>query len=168
MYQLYLLSVFLHVLAAITWIGGIAFLVLVVVPWLRKDGKAVAGAFLRETGLRFRFVGWSCFAILLVTGTFNLWMRGVRLSSFADAAWRGSPFGQTVLLKLAVFATVLAVSAVHDFSIGPRATRAIELGPESAEAVRLRRQAARLGRLNALLALLLVGAAVAIVRGRPW
>ena len=76
---LYLLSVWIHILAAMAWIGGMFFLVLVVVPWLRAGNRANAGAFLRETGQRFRSVGWSCFAILTVTGTFNLYARGVRL-----------------------------------------------------------------------------------------
>ncbi|MGZ3421388.1 MAG: CopD family protein [Polyangiales bacterium] len=167
MHALYLLSVWLHVLAAITWIGGMFFLVLVVVPWLRSGGRANAGVFLRETGLRFRSVGWSCFALLVLTGTFNLWYRGVRLGDFASAAWLSSPFGRAVALKLALFAAVLAISAVHDFSVGPRATVAVERDPASAETAQLRRRASLLGRANALLALLIVAAAIVIVRGWP-
>lgn len=164
---LYLLSVYLHVSSAIVWIGGMAFLVFVVVPWLRAGGQSVAGPFLRETGERFRRVGWICFAVLVITGSFNLWVRGVRWSSFVDPGWLASPFGRTVMLKLSIFAIVLAVSAFHDFVVGPRATRAILADPTSERAGRLRRQAARLGRLNALLALVLVGLAIVIVRGAP-
>lgn len=162
---LYLLSVYLHVASAIVWIGGMAFLVFVVVPWLRAGGQAVAGPFLRETGERFRSVGWICFGVLVVTGTFNLWVRGVRWGSFVDRAWLASPFGHTVVLKLAFFAIVLGVSAYHDFVIGPRATRAILADPTSEESGRLRRRASQLGRLNALLALVLIGLAIMIVRG---
>lgn len=168
MHGLYLLSVWLHVLAAITWVGGMFFLVLVVVPWLRGGGRENAGAFLRETGLRFRAVGWACFAILLSTGTFNLWYRGVRLGDFARADWLGSPFGHAVCLKLVAFAAVLGVSAVHDFVLGPRAALVVQRAPGSSEAERLRRSASLLGRANVLLALLLVGLAVVIVRGWPW
>ena len=50
MHAVYLLSVYLHVLSAIIWVGGIAFLVFVVVPWLRTSGRDIAGTFLRETG----------------------------------------------------------------------------------------------------------------------
>lgn len=165
---LYLLSVWIHILAAMTWIGGMFFLVLVVVPWLRAGDRANAGAFLRETGQRFRSVGWVCFAILLVTGTFNLYVRGVRLGDFTRAAWLASPFGKSVLLKLGLFALVLLVSAVHDFSVGPRASVAIQDDPKSPEAERLRRQASLMGRGNALLALALVAVAVTLVRGWPW
>ena len=167
MRTLYYVSVWLHVLAATIWTGGMFFIVLVVVPWLRRGGRAGAGAFLRETGMRFRTVGWTCFAVLAVTGTFNLWIRGVRPRHFLDAEWLTSPSGSTVAAKLAAFALVLGVSVAHDFIVGPRATQAIERDAGSAEAARLRRIASLLGRANALLALALLAIAVAIVRGWP-
>jgi uncharacterized membrane protein len=166
-HAVYLLSVWLHILAAITWIGGMFFLVLVVVPWLRAGNRARAGTLLRDTGIRFRTVGWACFAIVLVTGTFNLWFRGVRFSDFANAEWRSSPFGHAVEWKLTTFVIVLAVSAVHDFHLGPRATLAVERDPTSVEAERARRSASLLGRVNVLLALALVALGVIIVRGWP-
>jgi uncharacterized membrane protein len=165
----YLVSVWLHILAATVWVGGMAFLVLVVVPWLRSSGDRARGAaLLRDTGRRFRNVGWACFAIVLVTGTFNLAARGVRLSDFANRAWLASPFGTAVLSKLGVFACVLLVSVVHDFRIGPRATVVMERDPRSPEADKLRRTASVLGRANALLAIILVALGVIIVRGWPW
>lgn len=167
-HALYYASVVLHILAAITWIGGMFFLMLVVVPWLRGRGGAHAATFLRDTGMRFRTVGWTCFAILLVTGTFNLWVRGVRFASFADAVFLSSPFGVAVMLKLAAFAIVLAVSGLHDFVYGPRATAVLRDEPASQDAQRLRRRASLLGRINALLALIIVLLAVAIVRGFPF
>jgi len=63
---------------------------------------------------------------------------------------------------------VLVVSAVHDFSVGPRASVAIQRDPGSPEAERLRRQASLMGRGNVLLALALVAVAVTLVRGSPW
>lgn len=167
MHTLYLISVWLHILAAVVWIGGMFFLVLVVVPWLRQGNRAAGGAFLRETGERFRGVGWVCFGILLVTGTFNLWVRGVRWGSFVDPNWLSSPFGHSVLLKLGLFAVVLVVSAIHDFSHGPKAARIIEKDPTSPEAETMRRRASLLGRVNALLALGLVAVGVTLVRGCP-
>jgi len=165
MHALYLLSVWLHILAAIVWIGGMAFLVLVVVPYLRKGDRAKAAALMRDTGSRFRDIGWICFAIVLVTGTFNLWMRGVRVSSFGDPVWLRSQLGHAVSLKLAVFTVVLVMSAVHDFVIGPRATRAIVADPRSKEAESLRRAASMMGRANVVFALILVALGVLIVRG---
>lgn len=169
MHALYLVSVWLHILAATVWIGGMAFLVLVVVPWLRQGtNRANAATFLRETGIRFRNVGWTCFGIVTVTGTFNLWMRGVRLGDFTRAEWLSSPFGKTVLAKLAVFVLVMLVSAVHDFHLGPRATEILARAPGSPEQLAMRRRASLLGRLNVLLALALVAIGVMLVRGVPW
>lgn len=168
MHALYLLSVWIHILAATVWIGGMSFLVLVVVPWLRRGGRREAAVFLRETGERFRNVGWICFLLLLITGTFNLWFRGVRLSDFGRAEWLASPFGTTIMLKLGLFVLVLGISAVHDFAVGPRATRAIAADPRSARAERQRRRASMLGRVNVVLALVLVAAGVMLVRGVPW
>ncbi|MCA9675811.1 MAG: DUF4149 domain-containing protein [Kofleriaceae bacterium] len=168
LHTLYLVSVWLHILAAMTWIGGMLFLVLVVVPWLRRGDRATAAAFLRDTGTRFRDVGWTCFGVILATGTFNLWVRGVRIADLARPSWRASPFGKAVLWKLAVFALVLVVSAYHDFVIGPRATAALRDAPGSVAAERLRRRASWLGRLDAVLALILVALAVILVRGWPW
>ena len=166
--MLYLLSVWIHILAAMVWIGGMLFLVLVVVPWLRKGPRSDAAVFLRETGERFRNVGWACFVLLLITGTFNLWFRGVQLSDFARAEWLTSPFGTMVAVKLGAFLLVLIVSLIHDFVVGPRATRALAAGAQSNEARIERRRASVLGRVNVLLALVLVAAGVMLVRGVPW
>jgi len=168
MFTLYLLSVWLHVMAATIWIGGLFFLMLVVVPWLRSGASAEPARLLRETAGRFRTVAWACFAILLVTGTFNLWMRGVRPANFVSADWLVSPYGSVVVAKLVVFLVLIALSARHDFVIGPKAAAAIQQAPQSPETARLRREASLHGRVNALLALVLVALAVMIVRGRPW
>ena len=42
-------------------------------------------------------------------------MRGVRASDFLNPEWLSSPFGSTVVAKLALFATVLSISGLHDF-----------------------------------------------------
>jgi hypothetical protein len=57
---------------------------------------------------------------------------------------------------------MVVLSAVHDVAIGPAAGRA-EAG--SPRALRMRQRAASLARVNALLAMLVVLAAVLLVRG---
>lgn len=163
----YLVSVWLHLLAAITWIGGMLFLVMVVVPALRAGDRQRGVALMRDAGQRFRTIGWACFGLLLLTGLFNLWFRGVRLADFANVEWLASPFGHAVAIKLLVFVVVVAVSAVHDFSVGPRATIELQRDPRSAEGERLRRLASYMGRGNVLAAMVLVALGVIIVRGWP-
>jgi hypothetical protein len=77
------------------------------------------------------------------------------------AFWR-TPIGVALAFKLASVVTMIVVSAVHDFLVGPAASRA---AAGSAEAVALRRRAALLARLNALVGLLLVVAATRLARG---
>jgi copper resistance protein D len=167
MQTVYVVSVFLHILSAIVWIGGMFFLILVVVPWLRAGNRAAAGALLRDTGLRFRTVGWVCLATLLATGLLNLWLRRVRPGDLASPEWLATPFGRTVVAKLVLFGLVLAISVVHDFHVGPAATSAMRDDPAGDRALRLRRAASWMGRVNALLALALVFLGVVLVRGWP-
>jgi copper resistance protein D len=165
---LYLASVWLHVLAAVVWLGGMLFLVLVLVPALRRPAlRGVAAPLIQWTGERFRWLGWLGFGLLLVSGTFNLAYRGVGWSDLWYAHFWGGPFGQALAIKLLLVAVVLLVSAAHDFYLGPRATAVWQTEPGSARAAGLRRQASRIGRLNLLLGLAIVFFATMLVRGWP-
>ena len=168
MKALYLLSVWLHILAAITWIGGTLFLVLVLVPVIRqREYQGIAATLIQRTGARFRWVGWVCLGLLILSGTFNLAYRGFGWADvWSGKLWRG-PFGQTLGIKLLLVSVILILSALHDFVIGPRATAVWEANPGAPEALRLRRQAGWIGRINLLLALIVVAFGVMLVRGRP-
>lgn len=167
LHLLYLVSVSLHILAAAAWIGAMFFLMVVVVPMLRRGDRARGAAFLSESGPRLRNMGWVAFAVLLVTGTFNLAHRGVTLADFSRPEWTSSSYGRVIITKLALFVVVVGLSVFHDFFLGPRASAAVARDPGSPAAQRLRRTASWMGRLSALLALAIVAAAVMIVRGAP-
>ena len=166
MHAFYLLSIWLHILAASVWMGGMVFLVLVLVPAIRQPRySSVAASLIHWTGLRFRWVGWICLGLLLFSGTFSLAYRGFGWTDFwSGQLWQGS-FGRILGVKLLLVAVVLVASVFHDFAIGPRATALWQQNPTSPEAVRLRRQAGWLGRLNLLLALVVVALGVMLVRG---
>jgi putative copper export protein len=156
----YVASVYLHILAAATWVGGIIFLVLVIVPSMKR---APSPELMRETVFRFRAVGWGAFVVLIVTGLYNLHVRGIGWTELTDPGYRASASGKALLIKLASFAVVLVLQAVHDFSIGPRALVAME--QKSPDAQRLRKQAGWFGRINGLITLGIVLCAVIVVRG---
>jgi len=161
----YYLLVTVHVLAALLWLGGMFFLGLVGAPVLRAvEPPALRQRLFHQLGLRFRAVGWSAIAVLVVTGVALLHARGLLRWSgvFGSAAFWGTGLGVALAAKLAAVTVMVVVSLVHDFFLGPAAGRA---GPDSAEAIRLRRRAALLARVNALLGLLLVAAAVRLARG---
>lgn len=167
MRTLYILSVWIHVLAAAAWIGTLVFIAAVLVPVLRRQGDDRQRArLLGAAGPGLRTLGWACFGLLFLTGLVNLIGRGFDLADPSDVGWRlwQGPFGTALTWKLLAFAVVLALSALHDFRWGPRAAAA---EPGSPEALRLRRIASWVGRANLLLALVIVFFAVLLVRGWP-
>jgi uncharacterized membrane protein len=171
---LYHLSVFLHILSAIVWIGGMLFLALVIVPTTRGMPPTERAALFGAVGRRFRAVGWVCIALLVVTGTINAAYRGVTWANLFSAELWGSAFGSTLAWKLGVVVALLGLSAYHDFVIGPRSVRVLErAGPDAPPAVqqeaqRLRKLASLIGRAEAILALTVLALAMMLVRGRPW
>lgn len=174
---LYQLSVLLHIVSAAIWVGGMFFLALVVVPVARGLPPVERAALFGAVGRRFRAVGWACIALLLVTGTINTAYRGVTLENLFTAELWTSPFGSTLAMKLGVVAVLLALSVVHDFVLGPRSVRVLEQAGQGTAAdqqarallsERLRRQASVIGRLEGILALLVIALAVMLVRGRPF
>ena len=166
MRTLYLLSVWIHVISAIVWIGGSVFLALILVPAMRQsEHRGVAASIVSWTGRRLRTIGWICFGLFIATGTFNLGFRGYSWGDLFDGSLFAGPFGETLATKLGLFAIILVLSAVHDFYVGPKATALIQADPGSAQAQKLRRAASWLGRLNLLLALVVVFLGVMLGRG---
>ena len=161
--SLYILSVTLHVLAALVWLGGMFFFALVGAPVLRTIASdALRAELFTKLGERFRIVGWIAIAVLLITGVLNLHFRDVLAHDVltSSAFWR-SPFGSALKWKLGAVAAMLMVQGVHDFHLGPASGRALA-GTD--DALRLRRRAAMLARVSAVLGLIVVIAAVKLVR----
>lgn len=161
---LYFLNVSVHLLAALLWLGGMLFLAAVGAPVLREvDPPALRARLFRRLGEKFRTVGWWAIGVLVVTGVGNLHFRGVLDASVLGTAdfW-AAPFGRALAWKLGAVTAMIVVSAVHDFWLGPAAK---EAGRGDARAERMRRWASWLARLNALLGVVVVLAAVRLARG---
>ena len=159
----YYILVTIHVLAALLWLGGMLFLDVVGAPVLRAiEPPALRQRLFQELGRRFRTVGWIAVGTLVTTGVLILGARGLLQWSVLGSAdfWR-TTFGTALAFKLAAVTTMIVVSAVHDFLLGPAAGRA---APGSPAAVAMRRRAALLARANALVGILLVLAAVRLAR----
>lgn len=162
--SLYFLNVTVHILAAFVWLGGMLFLGLVGAPVLRGvEPAALRQQLFHTLGVRFRVVGWVSIAVLVVTGVINLHFRGW-------LQWRGvlgaagfwdTTAGRALGAKLAAVTVMIAVSAIHDFILGPAAGR-VEAG--SPGAIALRQRAAWLARVNAIVGVVVVVAAVRLAR----
>ena len=160
--MLYYINVVVHVLAAVIWLGGLFFFALVGAPVLRRiEPSALRASLFQQLGERFRTVGWSAIALLLVTGVINLHFRGVLDRDFVNAAFWSTRFGHILGVKLVAILAMLVLQVFHDFHLGPAAGRA---SAGSEEAIRLRRRAALVARFSALLGLLILVTAVFLVR----
>jgi copper resistance protein D len=155
MHALYTVTVFIHILAACVWIGAMVFFAAVVVPVVRRpEYSSVFTELVRRVGSRFRALGWTCIAVLVATGVFNLTFRGVGPEIVTNAAFWRTDFGRALGFKLTfVLLTVLATAA-HDFLSAPSARRS-------------RRVASWLGRATLLFSVAAVLCAVWLVRGMP-
>ena len=163
---MYHLSVFIHILAAMFWIGGMLFTVAVLVPASRdKLLKNKKGAFFTLIGKKFSRISWMLFIVLIITGITNLLARGYTLPSLMTAAFWNSYMGSKLFIKLHLFAAVLIISGIHDFYAGPKAAKLIDEQPESAKTKRMRKLSSWLGRLNLLLGLAILYYAIRLLRG---
>jgi len=116
--------VWLHVLAAVSWIGGTIFLSVVLVPVLRREPFASQRVMLiRATALRFRAVVWGSIATLLITGPMLLHQRGIPIAD--PAGWP-----MVLSVKLGLVAILLLFTVTHDLFIGPRVGRILQIPTE--------------------------------------
>lgn len=152
--------VWIHLLGAVAWIGGMIFLSLVLAPLVRNHTAAPEfAAFFRSAALRFRPVVWSAMAMLLTTGPVLLSQRGIPLLN--PSIW------PTVLVvKLGLVALLLVLTFSHDLLLGPMVSRLSGI-PDDARTTgeQMLIQSARwVPRLSLLLALAVIVAAVALAR----
>jgi len=163
---MYYLSVFIHILSAIFWIGGMLFTAAVLVPASRHqlliDKK---GAFFALVGRKFSRISWLLFIILIITGITNLLARGYDFADLTTSTFWNSSFGQPLFIKLHLFGLVLILSGIHDFYAGPRAAELMDSHPESAKTKTFRKLSSWIGRINLLLGLSILYYAMQLLRG---
>jgi copper resistance protein D len=135
--------VWLHVLAASVWVGGLAYGGHLVGPALARGDRGAA-AFLA----RARLAAWVAVGVLVLTGIENL--RHARLESL----W--------LQAKVLLVLVLVPLAAHRDFAVLPRVRRALEQGADPAGARGLR----RLDHVLLLLAVVVLFLGVGVARGR--
>jgi len=151
----YSMSIFIHLLAACFWIGGMLFLPLVLLPGIKDSPERVA--LLYRTGLRFRTFGLIALGLLLVTGLLQIHLRGI---PFSWAFWTSSAYGIKVGIKIGLFVLILAINSIHDLLLGKRAVTEQTQSDE-----RFRKLARWTGRLVLVISLAMAYIGVLISRG---
>jgi copper resistance protein D len=127
--NLHLAADALHVLAASAWIGGLVSLVLLLAA-ISKIPPLPGAALARDAASRFSTLGMLSVAILVLSGIVNAW---ILVGSFH--ALFASEYGQILILKLVVFAFMLAFAAINRFWLTPR----LAVSPSSEQLEALRR-----------------------------
>ena len=125
------LILFLHVLAVLTWVGGLVYQVGIVAPLV---GRGIASAASLRIGLgceaRFRAVMWPAVGIVLFTGlvnVMNVW-NGLR----QVGASLPTPFASLLVAKLLLVAGMIVLQAVQQLVVYPkRLSLAAQVAPDA-------------------------------------
>jgi copper resistance protein D len=123
-FPLQALILWLHLLAAITWIGGLVFQVLVVFPTLARatsPGERLHFALSLEA--RFRVILWPAVGLALFTGLVNL--MNVWYATVVTAGSISPTFVGLLSVKLGIVIGMIAVQAVQQLLIYPRRVAAL-------------------------------------------
>jgi putative copper resistance protein D len=118
--NLHLAADVLHLLAAAAWIGGLVPLALLLAEARRNRSLAWASLG-REATRRFSTLGIVSVATLSATGIVNAW---ILVGSFRGLLM--TEYGRLLMLKIAVFAVMLALAAANRFWLTPQLAASAE------------------------------------------
>ena len=165
----WLLIRWIHVIAAVVWVGGNLILAMVIVPYFRQTLPPVQRIqLLTQIGKRFEPIVWGCVLVLIFTGIGNIFDAiGFFEPSDPEVV---KDFMQTLFIKIILFVMLLILTALHSFVFGPRLLAAIEgLDPEAEElpsnVQSIRKQMSIVSSLMGGVSLLIILAAVALRMG---
>ncbi len=165
---MYFLNVWLHILAASIWVGGLIYTAAVAVPFALTHDVPERQRILRGLARRFRWIGWGSMAVLFVTGLGNLTLRlsPIKFSQILNGdVFNPQKVEQLIAIwlpwKLMLVIVMIGLMAFHDIT-SIRAAKRYEGSPDNAPGNRMGSRAAALATLVAVLVLYV---SVRLVRG---
>ena len=128
------LILWLHLLAAMTWIGGLVFQLLVVFPTLVRaapTGERIRFALSLEA--RFRVIVWPAVGMVLFTGLVNL--MHVWYATVVTAGSISPTFVPVLSIKLSIVLAMIVLQAVQQLLVQPRRIAALRGWPAGVQDV---------------------------------
>ena len=141
---------FLHLLATVTWIGGMIYTNLVLMPSLAAIDPLQKGKLLNALIKRFTILAWGSIIVLLVTGFLDT-PSGMlfNISTF---------YGKVLALKHALVLIMVVIGVCITFVLGPK-MKALAPKPGEkppSELLKLQKQLSMLGLINMVLGVLVL------------
>ena len=141
---------FIHILAGVTWVGGIIYMILVLLPSLGAIEPASAGVLMSGLSKRFTRVAWTSIILLIITG-------GMRIlpGTLFDFS---SQYGTFFTIKLGSVLLMILIALYITFALYPKVRKLAPAPGEepSAEFVSLQRQLPLLAKINVILGILVI------------
>src|SRR2546422_3832011 len=166
---MYFLSVWIHILAAAVWTGGLIYTAAVAVPFALTQPVDERQRILRGLARRFRWIGWGSVVVLIITGIGNLVLRltPIKFSQiFNGDVFNPEKVERLIAIwlpwKLMLVVVMIALMAFHDVTSIQVARRYEEGSPDSAPG---NRAGSRAAALATLIAILVLYVSVRLVRG---
>ena len=162
-----LFVLWIHVIAAVIWVGGNLILAMVIVPHFRQSLPPIQRIqLLMQIGKRFEPVVWGCIGVLFFTGIINIFF-AVDLTSPTALS---NAFMRTLIIKILLFFLLTILTVLHSMIFAPRLAAAVEgLDPAleelPSEIKPLRTQMSVVSSLIGIVSLLILLAAVALRMG---
>lgn len=144
------LNLYLHLVAAMFWVGEMLTLALIVTPVAARLGDPQKRAALyHQIGVQSRPWMLGTLALLVVTGIGNLYFLGIPWASLVDPAFYATPFGRTLGIKLFWVLVIILLTVVHDVAMARLGRKGKDGADPSYRAL-----GRWMGRINLLLGLL--------------
>jgi uncharacterized membrane protein len=145
-----------HMLATVAWIGGLAVLVLIFLPIVTKTLEAAEqSALLEQVQRRFDPLAWLCLILLLATGMFQMSAN----PNYEGMLGISNRWSVAIFVKHLLFLGMIGVNAVMSMAILPGLRRVSLLrqkGMDAPQADQLNRREQQLLRLNLSLGVLIL------------
>ncbi|MCX8099715.1 MAG: hypothetical protein N3D77_00575 [Geminicoccaceae bacterium] len=101
-----------HLLAVSLWIGHMFVWSTLVGPALKKVQPAEEAALLRERMVYLGGLGWPALILLVPTGLYLLWLRGVGPGELVTLAFLDRPDGGAIAIKLVLVLWMILYQAI--------------------------------------------------------